>query len=127
MKHALMVAVCLAAGGIAGCTGSKNVNLTPRRLPATASSTYLFETTFDTRRRGADPESVIAWVDVDATLYPMNRVPNTVNRFEAMVPLPPGKTYVPYKYKFEFAYPGVRDRQRNSTWSPEYRLIVPQQ
>jgi hypothetical protein len=124
MALALVGAALLAAVG-AGCAGSRNTNLTPRTLPATPESSYLFETTFDSRRRGVDPASAKAWVMLGQELYPMQRVPNTENRFEALVPLPPGQTYWPYKYKFEYEYPSTLSRERNSTWSQEYRLVVP--
>jgi hypothetical protein len=120
---AVVPAALLALAG-AGCTGSLNTNLTPRDLPAAPDSSYLFETSFDSRRRGVDPASVKAWVMIDLTLYPMQRVPNTDNRFEALVPLPRSRTNIPYKYKFEFGYPGTLDRQVNSTWSQEYRLVL---
>lgn len=120
---AAVSALLLALAGV-GCTGSLNTNLTPRDLPAAPDSSYLFETTFDSRRRGVDPASVKAWVMIDLTLYPMQRVPNTDNRFEALVPLPAGRSNIPYRYKFEFAYPGTPSREVNSTWSQEYRLVV---
>ena len=130
MKDVLAASLMAASVLLAGCSGlsttkASNTNLTPRQIPLNANSTYLFETTFDSIRRGVDPTSVKAWVMIDTQLYPMARVPNTANRFEALVPLPPGRTNVPYKYKFEFAYPGIRYREVNSDWSPEYRLVIP--
>ncbi len=120
-----------AALMLAGCaeistTKASNTNLTPRTIPADAGSNYLFETTFDSIRRNVDPASVKAWVMIEAQLYPMSRVPNTLNRFEALVPLPPGKSYLVYRYKFEFGYPGLGTKEVNSDWSPEYRMVVPQ-
>jgi hypothetical protein len=120
---AVVPAVLLALAGT-GCTGSRNTNLTPRDLPAAPDSSYLFETSFDSHRRGVDPASVKAWVMLDLALYPMQRVPNTDSRFEALVPLPLGRNNIPYRYKFEFAYPGTLNRQFNSTWSQEYRLVL---
>ncbi|HTI70768.1 MAG TPA: hypothetical protein VMF06_12435 [Candidatus Limnocylindria bacterium] len=130
MKEVLAASLVAATVLIAGCsnlstTQVSNTNLTPRQVPANPNSIYLFETTFDSIRRGVDPSSVKVWVMVDTQLYPMARVPNTANRFEALVPLPPGRTNIPYKYKFEFAYPGVGTRLVNSDLSPEYRLVIP--
>jgi hypothetical protein len=125
MKSPLAVASALLLTLLGmGCTGSMNTNLTPRSLPAAPDSHYLFETSFETRRRAVDPASVKAWVLLDLTLYPMQRVPNTENRFEALVPLPPGRNNVPYRYKFEFAYPGTLSKLVNSTSSQEYSLIL---
>ncbi len=111
---------------IVGCANTEVSNLTPRTLPLTPSRTYPFEATWDSNRRGVKNEDVHAWVMVDQTLYPMTRVASTANRWEARVPVPEGKTYVPYKYKFEYIYPGIDTQFVKSEWSPEYRLVVPQ-
>jgi hypothetical protein len=131
MKDAFAAILMAATVVLAGCaevstTKVSNTNLTPRTIPTDAGSTYLFETTFESIRRSVDPSSVKAWVMLETQLYPMARVPNTLDRFEALVPLPPGKTYLVYKYKFEFSYPGLGTHEVNSDWSQEYRMVVPQ-
>ena len=109
----------------AGCT-TGTTNLTPRTVPAQPDSIYSFEVQWESPRRGSTAANSDAYVMVDARLFPMSRVPQSVNRWEAAVPLPPGQTYVPYKYKFDYWYPGLgRGVVTNSEWSPEYRLIVP--
>lgn len=113
--------VLLAALGL-GCTGSRNTNLTPRSATPSPDANYLFETTFRTHRRGVQPENVKAWVVVGLNLYPMQPVPNTENRFEALLPLPTDRSVLRYRYKFQFTYPGVLDNKINSTMSPEYEL-----
>ena len=112
---------------IAGCATTEVSNLTPRTLPATPARTYPFEVTWDSSRRGVKTDDVHAWVMVDQTLYPMTRVASTVNRWAAEVPIPDGKSYVPYKYKFEYTYPGIDSHVVKSEWSSEYRLVIPQQ
>ena len=107
-----------------GCASSQNTNLTPRSAAPSPESTYLFETTFRTHRRGVPPENVKAWVVMGLNLYPMQPVPNTENRFEALLPLPTDRPVLRYRYKFEFTYPGVLDNKVNSTMSPEYELQV---
>ena len=115
--------VFLAVLGL-GCASSQNTNLTPRSAAPTPEATYLFETTFRTHRRGVQPENVKAWVVMGLNLYPMQPVPNTENRFEALLPLPTDRPVLRYRYKFEFTYPGVLDNKANSTMSPEYELQV---
>ncbi|MEY4692690.1 MAG: hypothetical protein RIT19_3015 [Verrucomicrobiota bacterium] len=115
--------VLLAVLGL-GCASSQNTNLTPRSAAPTPEATYLFETTFRTHRRGVQPENVKAWVVMGLNLYPMQPVPNTENRFEALLPLPTDRPVLRYRYKFEFTYPGVLDNKANSTMSPEYELQV---
>lgn len=124
VSHALWV--MFAAVLSLGCTGSRNTNLSPRTATTAAESTHLFETTFQTHRRGVPPENVKAWVVIGLALYPMQPVPNAVNRFEALLPLPADRPVLRYRYKFEFLYPGVLDNRINSTMSPEYELTIPQ-
>ncbi len=115
-------------GLLAGMTGCETgtTNLTPRAVPPQVDSIYPFEVQWESPRRGSTAAKADAMVMVDAKLYPMSRVPGTVNRWEAAVPLPPGMSYVPYKYKFDYWYPGLgRVVITNSQWSPEYRLVVP--
>lgn len=108
-----------------GCS-TEVTNLTPRAVPPQPDSIYPFEVQWESPRRGSTSAKANAYVMVDAKLYPMSRVPRTVDRWEAAVPLPPGKAYVPYKFKFDFWYPGLgRTVLTNSDWSPEYRLVVP--
>ena len=107
-----------------GCTSSQNTNLTPRSATPSPEANYLFETTFRTHRRGVQPENVKAWVVMGLNLYPMQPVPNTENRFEALLPLPTDRSVLRYRYKFQFTYPGVLDNNINSTMSPEYELQV---
>ncbi len=112
-------------GLLSGCS-TDVTNLTPRAVPPQPDSIYPFEVEWESPRRGSTSAKVSAYVMVDAKLYPMSRVPRTADRWEAAVPLPPGKAYVPYKYKFDFWYPGLgRAVVTNSDWSPEYRLVVP--
>lgn len=125
MKFAPLLSAILLGSLLAGCAPTY-VNLTPRNQPREESSVYPFEVQWDTRRRGAQNSDVRAYVMVDEQLYPLTRVQGTDNRFEGKVPLPPGKSYIPYKFKFDYHYPGLPNRLLGSDWSPEYRLVLPQ-
>jgi hypothetical protein len=127
MTRALCAVFTGAALLLGGCTASSSKNLTPRTIPLTPTRTYPFEIEWDSVRRGVRPEDVRAFVMVDQQLYPMTPVPVARNRWEAQIPVAEGRTYVPYKYKFEYRYPGVTTRHSTSVWSPEYRLVIPQQ
>jgi len=113
----------LAGLSLAGCVPGY-VNLTPGLQPRNEAHVYPFEVQWSTIRRGANSREVRAYVMVADQLYPMTRVPNTVNRFEGLVPLPPGKTHIPYRYKFDYHYPMLPDRVESSDWSPEYLLVL---
>lgn len=117
----------LGALALAGCAPTSVSNLTPRTLPMTADRTYPFELTWNTGLRKVKPDDVKAWVVIDGLLYPMTRVPVAVNRWEARVPIAPGRTYVPYRFRIDFLEPNLGNATYNSEWSQEYRLVVPQQ
>lgn len=124
-----IIGALVGVGLLAGTTGCQSdvTNLTPRAVPPQSDSIYPFEVQWESPRRGSTAAKVDAYVMVDAKLYPMSRVPRTGDRWEAAVPLPPGQTYVPYKYKFDYWYPGFGPKVlTNSEWSAEYRVVVPQ-
>lgn len=111
---------------LVGCSLSGSKNYTPSTLPAAATQLYPFEVAWNSSRRGVDPDDVRAFVMLDGALYPMSKVPVARDRWEAKVPIPEGRMYVPYKFKFEYEYPGLTKSLTNSVWSPEYRLVIEQ-
>lgn len=110
---------------LAGCAPSY-VNLTPRTAPRSSANLYRFEVQWETRRTGANNPDVRAYVVMDQALHPLARVPNTENRFEGEVPIPADRAHVPYRFKFDYYYPGLPNPVINSDWSPEYLLSLPQ-
>ena len=125
LKSSRLLLIGLAAAAMAGCAMHEATNLTPRKLPREADNLYHFEISWKTARRGVNTTNVQAYVMVGENMYPMKPVPLTDTRFEASVPLPPGKTYIPYRYRFDYDYPGLGYTYKNSDLSPSYRLIVP--
>lgn len=125
MNVRLPAMAMLGALLLAGCAPTTVSNLTPRSVPANPTRTYPFEVTWDTSRKGVKSEEVKAFVVIDNTLYPMTRVPVAHNRWEALIPISEGRTYVPYKYRFDYIIPGITSKTRTSEWSPEYRLVLP--
>lgn len=123
VKKLLLVAA--TAAFVAGCAPNY-VNLTPGRVSPTADKVYPFEVQWDSPRRGANNASVQAYVVIGTNFFPMTRIPNTANRWEARVPLPPEMTVVPYRFKFDYDYPGLPKRELASDRSPEYKIGVPQ-
>lgn len=110
---------------LAGCAPSY-VNLTPRTAPRSSTHLYRFEVEWETRRSGANNSEVRAYVVVDHALHPLVRVPNTANRFEGEVPIPQDRIHIPYRFKFDYYYPGLPRRVASSDWSPEYLFSLPQ-
>jgi len=115
----------LSVGLLAAGCAPTSVNLTPSHPPAAPTGLYPFEVQWDSPRRGIQAENLKAYVVIGTNLFPMTRVANTPNRWEALAPLPPGRTYVPYHYKFDYSYPEIRKSALASDLSEEYHIVVP--
>lgn len=118
------VLVALLAVVAVGCS-PKYVNLTSRRIPRVTESVYPFEVQWDSPRRSGSKAEVKAYVVVDTQVFPMTRIANTENRWEAQVPLPADKTFITYRFKFDYDYLGTTGTVHASDRSPEYYIIVP--
>ncbi len=110
---------------LVGCSLNGARNYTPSTIPARATQLYPFEVSWNSAKRGVNPDDVEAFVMIDQVLYPMSKVPVAKDRWEAKVPLPEGRMIVPYKFKFDYTFPGIRRNHTNSLWTPEYRLVIP--
>lgn len=119
-------ATALLTGLLAGCA-PHYVNLTPNFFPRAASHDYPFEVEWQTRRTGANNPDVRAYVIIDQQFFPLQRVPQTENRFAGHAPIPADRYIVPYRYKFDYFYPGMPGKVVSSDLSPEYRLTLPPQ
>lgn len=118
-------ALALAVALVTGCS-SQITNLTPSVLPRESSGLYHFETEWTSNQRSLQLRSadIQALVGVNGKFYPMERVPQMTNRWEAEVPLTNSPVY--YQYKWNYVTAGFgRDRAHpNSLRSQEYRLEV---
>ena len=111
---------------LGGCA-TTFTNLTPKTQVANSSNLYPVEVSFNSRKQTLRWESIKAEIVVGSQLYPMNPTPLMSNRWEGMVPAPPGATSVNYYYKFDFLSNAFGPPQPNSARSPEYTLrIVPE-
>jgi len=107
---------------LAGC--SSITNLTPSELPRDASGYYHVEAMWQTRRAVVRPDSFKPLVVVEFQTYPMQPVPKVEDRWEAFIPIPSDKTYVHYRYKFDFLDDSFGKPKGNSLMSPSYTLSV---
>jgi hypothetical protein len=119
-----LVFAALLAVIAAGCS-PKYVNLTARRVPRAVESVYPFEVQWENPRRSGEKAEVKAYVVIDNQVFPMTRIPNTENRWEARIPLPAEKSFIPYRFKFDYEYLGNTGTVQSSDRSPEYYIIVP--
>ncbi len=126
MKGPKSALALLLAGLWAGCA-PHYVNLTPASAPRSATQDYPFEVEWQIRRTGANNAEVRAYVVIDQQFYPLQRVPQTENRFEGRVPIAADRHTILYRYRFDYLYPSLPGKVASSDWSPEYRLTLPPQ
>jgi len=98
------------------------VNLTPRNAASTANGVHHFEVEWDSSLRGANNPEVQAFVMIGEELFPLQRIPDTTDRWEGDVPIPTDQPVVSYRYKFDYSRPGIRARVVESELSPVYFL-----
>lgn len=115
--------VLLAPLFLAGCASF--TNLTPQRQARNANNLYPVEVAFTSRQQSLRWDSIQPFVNVGTELYPMRPTLMMSNRWEGLVPIPPGKNSVTYRYKFEFKYNVLGSQPKDdSLISPKYTLQI---
>jgi len=115
--------VLLAPLLLAGC--ATFTNLTPQRQVRNANNLYPVEVAFNTRQQTLRWDSIQPFVKVGTESYPMRQTLLMSNRWEGLVPVPPGTNTLQYRYKFDFKYNVIGDQpQDDSALSPEYLLRI---
>ena len=114
----------LLVGLATGCASTFS-NLTPKSQPRNANHLYPVEVAFHSRQQSLLWETIQPFVNVGTEFYPMRPTLLMANRWEALVPVPAGKSVVQYRYKFEFKYNAVGQLPQNdSALSPNYTLRI---
>ncbi len=108
---------------LAGCT-STFTNLTPQQQPRNPNNLYPVEVALASRQQSLRWTSIRPQIVVGTEYYPMRVTPLMTNRWEGLVPVPPGKDSVTYRYKFDFDYNALGKPKSDSALSPEYTLRV---
>lgn len=115
----LVLLIPLFASGCASTT-----NLTPTRHARTPDGLYPFEVIFRTTQHSVRRESIKAYVVIDVDAYPMHRTAVVSNRWEATIPVPAGRKFVNYRYKFDYSYNAIPVPQMDSKLSPVHTLEI---
>lgn len=123
MDRSLLMLLLLAAS-LVGCTSTTITNLTATTQPRTPTNLYRIEYQWDTTQQSIRDETIQPYVIVGFEAYPMTRVLHTNNRWEAFVPLPPGRTTLVYTFKVDYEFNRFGQPGKGSKLSPEYRLVV---
>jgi hypothetical protein len=115
---------------LAGCTTMHGTftRLTPTQEPRNTDSLYPVEAAFDSEQQTLRWDSIKAYILVEGQAIPMRPVPMVRNRWEGLIPLPPGATSVTYKFKFDYLYNTIGSQPKaNSVTSKPYILKVVEQ
>ena len=108
---------------LAGCAAHFN-NLTPPQVRRNDNNLYPLEVAVRSRQESLRWKTIQPYAVVGTEFYPMRPVPLMTNRWETLVPIPPGTNIVHYRYKFGFKYNAISARREDSATSPTYTLKI---
>jgi hypothetical protein len=122
MKKILMLLPML---WLAGCATGTFSRLTPNQQPRNANNLYPVETSFDSQQQSLRWDSIKAYVVVNGQPFPMRQVPIVKDRWEGVIPVPPGVNSVSYRFKFDYLYNNFGTPPKpNSEFSKVYTLKI---
>jgi hypothetical protein len=108
---------------LAGCATSIT-NLTPLQQPRNADNQYTVEVALDSSEQALRWESVRPQILVGNMSYPMRGTLLMTNRWEGLVPVPPGASSVTYRYKFDYECNSLGKPKAASQVSRPYTLKI---
>ena len=110
---------------LAGCA-SQLTNLTPQHQVRNANNLYLVEVSFNTRQETLRWQSIRPQIVVGSEVYPMRPTLLMTNRWEGLIPVPPGTSEIRYRYKLDFDYNRMGKPGADTALSREYTLHITQ-
>ena len=108
---------------MAGCQ-STITNLTPTKQSRNSTGLYPVEVAWTTRQQTVRPQTLQPYVMVEFESYPMRRTLGMTNRWETVIPVPPGKNSVGYYFRFNYEYNRFGAPGQDSKLSRGYRLDI---
>ena len=108
---------------LAGCA-TQLTNLTPQQQVRNANNLYPVEVSFDTRQQTVRWNSIQPKIVVGAEFYDMRPTPLMTNRWEGLIPVPPGTSLIHYRYKLDFQYNKMGKPGADTALSHEYSLRI---
>lgn len=113
---------------LAGCATATFTRLTPAQEPRNADNLYPVEAAFDTQQQSLRWDSIKAYILVNGQAVPMRPVPMVKDRWEGLIPMPPGANSVSYRFKFDYFYNRIGSAPKpTSVFSKVYTLKVADQ
>src|SRR5258708_35152932 len=109
---------------LTGCTTASLTNLTPHQEFRNESGLYPVEAAMASSQQTLRWDTIRPNVVVNTEFFPMRPTLLMSNRWETLVPVPPGKNVVYYRFKFDYDYLSFPTRKSDSKLSPVYRLQI---
>jgi hypothetical protein len=116
----------LALGLLAsGCATTTVTNLTAKQTLRNANGLYPVEVALSSRQQTLRWPTIKANAVMDSEAFSMRLTPLMTNRWETLIPVPPGKNVVYFRFKFDYMYDAFASPGRmDSLLSPIYRLQI---
>ncbi len=116
----------LALGLLAtGCASNTVTNLTAKQTFRNANGLYPVEVALASRQQTLRWPTIKANAVMDSESYTMRLTPLMTNRWETLIPVPPGTNVVYFRFKFDYMYDAFASPGRlDSLLSPVYRLQI---
>jgi hypothetical protein len=108
---------------LAGCATSIT-NLTPLQRERNADNQYTVEVALDSSQQALRWDSIRPQILVGSMSYPMRGTLLMTNRWEGLVPVPPGVSTVTYRYKFDYECNSLGKPKAASCLSRQYTLKI---
>jgi len=108
---------------LSGCETTLT-NLTPRHQERSTNNLYTVEVALQSRQQTLRWNSIHPQIVVGTEFFPMRPTKMMTNRWEGLVPVPPGTNTVYYRYKFDFTYNAMGNPKADSALSREYSLRI---
>jgi hypothetical protein len=108
---------------LAGCA-THITNLTPQQQVRNAENLYPVEASFNSNQQTVRWKSIQPKIIVGTESYDMRPTPVLTNRWEGLIPVPPGTSLIHYRYKFDYEYNRVGTPGRDSALSADYTLRI---
>lgn len=108
---------------LGGCAATIT-NLTPKQQIRNPDNLYQVELAFSSHQQALRWDSIKPQIVVGQEYYPMRLTRLMTNRWEGMIPVPPGTTLLQYHYKVDYLVNKFGPPQPDSARSPEYTLRI---
>jgi hypothetical protein len=108
---------------LAGCA-THFTNLTPLQQVRNPNNLYPVEVAFQTRQQTVRWQSIQPKIVVGKEFYDMRPTSFMTNRWEGLIPVPPGTSVVHYRYRFDFRYNRMGEQGKDNALSQEYTLRI---